>query len=138
MKRSNQLLILISSALFIMSSFTVAGQQKQPAQKVKSITVYNEKFDKLVSKKSKESEITYDAHGNITEEIEYVNDKIDKHFQYQYDASDNKIKDIELDNSGKITKTSEYKYDKGLKIEKIIYGSDGKPKTKKTYVYTIF
>jgi hypothetical protein len=132
------MLILIPAALFIMSTYTAAGQQKQLLPKIKSVTVYNEKFDKLVSRKNKESETTYDAHGNIVEEIEYVNNKIDKHFQYQYDASDNKIKDIEFDSSGKITKTSEYKYDKGLKIEKTIYGSDGKPKTKKTYVYTTF
>jgi hypothetical protein len=122
----------------MMSTNTAAGQQKPVPPKVKSVIVYDEKFDKLVAKKSKESETVYDAHGNIIEEIEYINNKVDKHFQYQYDASDNKIKEFELDSSGKITKTSEYKYDKGLRIEKTIAGADGKVRTKKTYVYTTF
>ena len=95
-------------------------------------------FMQLVSKKTKESETVYDAHGNIIEEIQYINNKVDTHFQYQYDASDNKIKELELDGSGKVTKTSEYKFDKGLRIEKTIAGADGKVKTKKTYVYTTF
>jgi hypothetical protein len=121
-----------------MSTFTAAGQQKPAVPKVKSVTVYEEKYDKLVSRKSKESEIVYDAHGNIIEEIEYINNKVDKHFKYEYDASDNKIKELELDSSGKVTKTSEYKFDKGLRTEKTIYGADGKLRTKKTYVYTTF
>jgi len=138
MKTFNKLLILVPAALFLMSTFSAIGQQKPALPKVKSIIVYDEKFDKLVSKKSKDSETVYDAHGNIIEEIQYVNNKVDTHFQYQYDASDNKIKELELDSSGKVTKTSEYKYDKGLRIEKTIAGADGKIKTKKTYVYTTF
>ena len=138
MKPFNKTLILITAGLLLTSTFTAAGQQKTAVPKVKSVTVYDEKFDKLVSKKSKESEIVYDAHGNIIEEIEYINNKVDKHFQYEYDASDNKIKELELDSSGKVTKTSEYKFDKGLRTEKTIYGADGKLRTKKTYVYTTF
>jgi len=138
MKLFKSILLLFPAALFMMSANTAAGQLKPVQPKVKSITVYDEKFDKLVAKKSKESETVYDTHGNIIEEIEYINNKVDKHFQYQYDASDNKIKEFELDSSGKITKTSEYKYDKGLRIEKTIAGADGKVRTKKTYVYTTF
>jgi hypothetical protein len=138
MKLFKSILLLFPAALFMMSTNTAASQQKPVQPKVKSVIVYDEKFDKLVAKKSKESETVYDAHGNIIEEIEYINNKVDKHFQYQYDASDNKIKEFELDSSGKITKTSEYKYDKGLRIEKTIAGADGKVRTKKTYVYTTF
>jgi hypothetical protein len=138
MKPFKKIYLLVPVALFMMSTYIAAGQQKPAPPKIKSIIVYDEKFDKLTSKKSKESETVFDAHGNITEEIQYVNNKIDKHFQYQYDANDNKIKELELDSSGKITKTSEYKFDKGLKIEKTIAGADGKVKTKKTYVYTTF
>lgn len=116
----------------------VSCQQKTSQQKIKSVIVYDEKFDKLLTKKSKESETVYDAHGNIIEEIEYINNKVDKHFQYQYDSNDNKIKELELDSSGKVTKTSEYKYDNGLRTEKTIAGPDGKVRTKKTYVYTKF
>lgn len=138
MKPFNKLLILVPAALFFMSTFDATGQQKPAPQKIKSVIVYDEKYDKLISKRTKDSETVYDAHGNIIEDIQYINNKVDKHFQYQYDASDNKIKELELDSSGKVTKTSEYKFDKGLRIEKTIYGADGKLKTKKTYVYTTF
>jgi hypothetical protein len=138
MKLFKSVLLIVPVALFMMSTNTATGQQKPAQPKIKSVIVYDEKYDKLISKKSKESETVYDAHGNIIEEIEYVNNKVDKHFQYQYDASDNKIKELELDSSGKVTKTSEYKYDKGLRIEKTIAGADGKVRTKKTYVYTTF
>jgi hypothetical protein len=131
-------LILVPAALLIMCTFTATGQQKQALPKIKSVIVYDEKFDKLISKKNKDSETIYDAHGNIIEEITYVNNKVDTHIQYQYDASDNKIKELELDSSGKVTKTSEYKFDKGLRVEKTVYGADGKLKTKKTYVYTTY
>jgi hypothetical protein len=138
MKRFKLILLLAPAALFMMNTSNASGQQKPSQAKIKSVIVYDEKFDKLVSKKIRESETVYDAHGNIIEEIEYLNNKVDKHFQYQYDENDNKIKELELDSSGKVTKTSEYKYDKGLRIEKTIAGADGKIKTKKTYVYTTF
>jgi hypothetical protein len=138
MKLFKSVLLIVPAALFMMNMNTAAGQQKPAQPKIKSVIVYDEKYDKLISKKSKESETVYDAHGNIIEEIAYVNNKVDKHFQYQYDASDNKIKELELDSSGKVTKTSEYKYDKGLRIEKTIAGADGKVRTKKTYIYTTF
>jgi YD repeat-containing protein len=138
MKPNIKLIILVPAALFFVNTFTATCQQKQTQPKIKSVIVYDEKFDKLISKKNKDSETVYDAHGNIIEEITYINNKVDKHFQYQYDASDNKIKELELDGLGKVKKTSEYKFDKGLRIEKTVYGADGKLKTKKTYVYTTF
>ena len=138
MKRIKFILLLTPAVLFAMNTLNVSAQQATSQPKVKSVTVYDEKFDKLISKKTKESETTYDAHGNIIEEIEYSNNKVDKHFQYQYDANNNKIKETEFDGAGKVTKISEYKYDKGLRTEKTIAGADGKVRTKKTYVYTTF
>ncbi|MGD0342045.1 MAG: hypothetical protein ABSA76_10105 [Bacteroidales bacterium] len=138
MKQFKHILIIATVALFLMSTYTAIAQQKPAQSKVRSVTVYDEKFDKRVYEKSKLSESTYDTHGNIIEEIDYVNNKVDKHFQYQYDASDNQIREIELDSSGKITKTTEYKYDRGLKVEKTVSGADGKVKSKQTYIYTTF
>ena len=138
MKKIRIMLALTTVLLFLIGGNTLYGQQKPALPKVKTVVVYDEKFDKLISKKTKESETSYDAHGNITEEITYTNGKIDSHMQYQYDANDNKIKEIELDSNGKVTKTSEYKYDKGLRVEKTIAGADGKVRTKKTYIYTTY
>lgn len=130
-------LILILLFLFLSDSVIVYAQQ--PGQpKIKNISVYSEKFDKMISRKIKNSETNYDSKGNVIEEIEYANNKIDKHAQYQFDESNHMIKEIDLDASGKIIKTTEYKYENGLKTEKSIYGSDGKIKSRKTYVYTTY
>lgn len=131
-------LISVSIILFIISNINVFSQQNSAQNKIKSVVVYEEKFDKLVSKKLKESETNYDSRGNITEEIEYSGGKINKHFTYQYDSADNKIKETELDFTGKVIKITEYKIDKGLRTEKIVYDANMKIKSKKTYVYTSY
>lgn len=138
MKVSGRFILIITTAALSFSALPVMAQQKAGQQKLKSVTVYDEKLNNLISKKSKESEITYDDHGNILEDIEYSANKVTSHFQYQYDSNDNKIKEIEFDASGKVSKTSEYKFDKGLRTEKTIFGPDGKLRTRKTYVYTTF
>jgi hypothetical protein len=90
----------------------------------------------LVKKQYKESETYYDAHGNIIESINYKLGKVDKHFKYQYDAENNKIKEEEFETSGRLKEYSEYKYSEGLRTEKVVYDSNKKTKSKKTYVYT--
>jgi hypothetical protein len=138
MRSIKRTLVLVTLTLFIFNTLNVFCQQKSTQPKVKSVTVYEESYDRLVTKKYKESETTYDSRGNIIEDIQYTDGKIDKHFQYQYDSADNKIKEIEFDSSGKVDKTSEYKYDKGLRIEKTVYDSAGKIKSKKLYIYTTY
>jgi|WetSurMetagenome_2_1015567.scaffolds.fasta_scaffold10548_2 hypothetical protein len=139
MKKSKKLLLIFVTALVLASPSLLFAQEKAGQPKLKTVTVYDEKFDNLISKKVIESQVTYDIKGNILEEIEYTGTKVTKHFQYQYDADGNKIKEIEFDPSGKVSKTSEYKIDsRGLRTEKTIFGTDGKLKTRKTYVYTTF
>lgn len=139
MKKSKVILLLLVTA-FLFAIPSLASAQDKPGQpKLKTVTVYDEKFDNLISKKVIESQVTYDIKGNILEEIEYSGTKVTKHFQYQYDENSNKIKEIEFDAAGKVSKTSEYKIDsRGLRTEKTIYGPDGKLRRRKTYVYTTF
>ena len=138
MRPSKRSFFLILTIIFMSGAVNVSAQQADSDPKVKSITVYEEKFDKLVSKQVKESETTYDVKGNILEDIQYLDGKVDKHFKYQYDANNNKIKETEFDPSGNIAEYSEYKYDKNLRIEKTVYDPKGKLKLKKVYVYTTF
>ena len=86
----------------------------------------------LVKKQYKESETYYDTHGNVVESINYKLGKVDKHFKYEYDADNNKIKEEEFDASGKIKETSDYKYENGLRTEKNVYDSNKKLKSRKT------
>ncbi len=124
--------------VFLFSMPCLNAQQASPAPKVKTVIVYEEKFDKLVSKKLKESETTYDVNGNILEDIQYKEGKVDKHFKYQYDANNNKVKETEYDSSGNISEYSEYKYDRNLRVEKTVFTSQGKMTLKKVYIYTTY
>jgi hypothetical protein len=135
-KRFSFIPVLLTVLLFN-TSYTF-GQQDITPNKIKSIVVYEEKFDKLFSKKVKESETFYDSRGNITEDIQYKEGKIDKHFTYQYDSENNKIKEIEFDSSGKVIKTSDYKIEKGVRTEKVVYDANMKVKSRKTYIYTTY
>jgi len=127
---------------FLIVSFTVLGavgfgQKNDDIVPVgtKSIVVTEQKFDGTASKTFKDSETYYDAKGNITEEITYKDGKVETHFKYAYDANGNKIKEIELTSGGKVKKTSEYKYQGKLRIEKTVFDETGKVKSKKTYKY---
>lgn len=111
-------------------------QKADPGQKIKSIVVLEEKSDMLVKKQVKESETYYDEKGNVIEEINYKQGKVDKHFKYHYNSEGNKIKEEEFEPSGKLKESSEYKYENGLRVEKIVYDPDRKIKMKKAYIYT--
>jgi hypothetical protein len=107
--------------LILSGIYTSAECQKSaPKEKIKSIIVLEEKHDMLVKKQYKESETYFDIKGNVIEEITYKQGKVNKHFRYQYDQDDNKIKEEELDQSGRIIESSEYK------------------KSRKTYQYSIY
>ncbi len=126
--------------IFLISSGVESFCQKtEPAKtKLKSATVYTEKTNALVAKRFKESEITYDQQGNMLEEIYYKEGRVTKHFKYQYDADGNKVREEEFDPSGKLKEFSEYKFNKGLRTEKIVYDPQRNIKMKKTYVYTTY
>jgi len=116
----------------------VFGQDKKAAaNKLKSITVSEQKFEKgAAGKATVESVTRYDQAGNIIEEIEYKLGKVDKHFTYKYDASNNKIQEVELDASGKKIKVAEYKYDSNnLRTEKTVYDGSNQILSRKTYKY---
>ena len=138
MKTKSSLLILVLLMLLIASGTKVFSQQSNAMNKIKTVVIYEEKFDKLISKKYKESETSYDDRGNIIEEIQYIEGKVDKHFAYQYDSQNNKIKETEFYSNGRVMKISEYKIEKGLRTEKTVYDSNMKVKSKKTYVYTSY
>jgi hypothetical protein len=136
MEKIKPVVMILLLAGFCLS---VAGQKaKDPKPRIKSLIVLEEKYDQLVRKQYKESETYYDERGNILEEITYKQGKIDKHFKYQYDADDNKIREEEYDVSGKLIEYSEYRIENGFRVEKVVYEPNKKPKTRKLYQYTTF
>jgi hypothetical protein len=133
MKTTGTLLSIILISFFTMP---VQAQKAVTTEKIKSLIVSEEKYDMLVKKQYKESETYYDSNGNVIESITYKQGKTDKHFKYQYDQDNNKIREEELDSSGKLKEYSEYKYVNGLRTEKVVYDQGKKVKSRKTYVYT--
>ncbi len=124
--------------LIISLNATLIAQQKESEKKIKSIKVTQEKYDMLVSRKYKDTEQYFDSRGNLLEDIIYKQGKVSKHFKYQYDSDNNKIREEEFDPSGRLIEFSEYKYENGLRTEKDVYDSNKKLKSKKTYEYTTF
>jgi antitoxin component YwqK of YwqJK toxin-antitoxin module len=126
--------------ILILTTLTLKAYSQKPvnSNKIKSQIVTEEKYDMLVKKQFKESETYYDTRGNIIESITYKQGKVDKHFKYQYDSDDNKIKEEEFDATGRIKESSEYKYSNGMRTEKSVFDPNKKLKSKKTYIYTSY
>lgn len=134
MKTSKAFLI----AVLVSGVYFSAYSQSPGKDRIKSLVVFEERSDVLVKKPLKESETYYDERGNVIEEIEYKQGKVDKHFRYKYDDNGNKVLEEDLDPSGKLREYSEYKIENGLRVEKIVYDPDKKVKLRKIYQYTMF
>ncbi len=128
---------MIASLLTTINSY-VNAQETNQQEKIKSIVVYTEKHDALVTRKYKDLEQYYDPRGNLLEEITYKQGKISKHFKYYYDQQNNKIKEEEYGPSGHMIESSEYRYENGLRVEKTVYDADRKVRTRKVYQYTTY
>jgi len=135
MKKARVIFIL---TVIISLNASLCAQKKEPDKKIKSIIVYQEKYDMIVKHKYKDTEQYFDSRGNLIEDITYKQGKVTKHFKYQYDSDDNKIKEEEFDPSGRLIETSEYKYADGMRTEKYVFDANKKLKSKKTYQYTTF
>jgi hypothetical protein len=118
------------------TSLSANCQDSVKNNRIKSIIVSEEKYDVAIKKQYKESETYYDSRGNVIEELTYKEGKQNKHFKYQYDSDDNKIKEEEYDPSGKVIEYSEYKIENGLRVEKSVYDGNKKIKSRKIYQYT--
>lgn len=130
-----QALVVVSLLLL---QTNLQAQEKAPVPKLKSITVQEEDFAKSNGNKRLESETTYDQAGNVVEEKQYKDGKFDSHEKNEYDKDGNKIKVTEFDEAGKVLKYTTYKYEKGLKAEKTVYGANQKMKSRKTYQYKFY
>ena len=130
--------VIMLLTLMISLNASLSAQKKESDRKVKSIIVYQEKYDMLVNRKFKDTEQYFDSRGNLIEDITYKQGKVTKHFKYQYDSDDNKIKEEEFDPSGRLIESSEYKYADGMRTEKYVFDANKKLKSKKTYQYTTF
>lgn len=134
--KSIKYLLLFTAAIWLNAE--LAAQNDKQERKIKSIVVYQEKHDMIVAKRYKDSEQYFDANGNLLEDIVYKQGKITKHFKYQYDSENNKIREEKYDPAGRLLEYSEYKYENGLRTLKTVYDANKKLKSKKIYVYSVY
>jgi antitoxin component YwqK of YwqJK toxin-antitoxin module len=131
--------LLMAFTFMLLINLNLPAQSKVQIPKIKSLIV-NEQQEagKGTGKPQLESETNYDPAGNVIEEKQYKDGKLDSHVKNEYDSDSNKIKVTELDDSGKILKYTVYKYDKGLRTEKLVYLPNQKLKSRKTYQYKFY
>lgn len=58
-------------------------------------------------------------------------------FKYKYDQEGNVVEELELDPKGAQKEKFTYKYEKGLKLEKLTYDAKNRLTKKKTYEYVL-
>ncbi|MCX7987653.1 MAG: hypothetical protein N2662_12020 [Bacteroidales bacterium] len=131
-------LFLSGALLLILPLVNVDAQKKKTVleKHIKTVTVYNEDYEKNNGRQVKDSFTRFDEEGNVIEEIEYDEyGKVKKHLLYEYDKDGNKIKETSLTPKGTTASVIEFKYENGLKKEKIVYNGSGKIIQKKKYIY---
>jgi hypothetical protein len=136
--RKNKLALLSLALLLVLGTSNIYSQEKTKDQKVKRVTVTEEKHDGRLVTTNIESETSYDINGNIVEQILYKGGEVDTHFRYEYDSNGNKIKEIEYTKKGAVDKISEYKIQNGHRVEKTVYDSRKNLLLKKTYQYLYY
>jgi hypothetical protein len=134
----NKIALVCLALMLVSGTSNIYSQEKTKDQKVKRVTVTEEKHDGRDVTTNIESETSYDINGNIVEQILYKGGEVDTHFRYEYDANNKKIKEIEYTKKGAVDKISEYKIQNGQRVEKTVYDSKKNLLLKKTYQYLYY
>ncbi len=117
---------------------TSNGQSKKKAKEngIKSKVEWQIEYKNGTETRFKESEFKFDDAGNTIME-KYYDEKGNtiKHIEYQYDDNDRLIVETAYNPKGQLLKKEEYKYNGDLKVEKKVFGPDGKLKSRKIYEY---
>ncbi|MDA3927499.1 MAG: hypothetical protein PF541_00975 [Prolixibacteraceae bacterium] len=77
----------------------------------------------------------YDYKGDLVELKEFKEGNIDKWVKYTYDRETNLIEEIELNQKGDQKERTVYKFEKGLKTEKLSYDDKDRLTKSKKYEY---
>lgn len=135
--------ILYFLFLFLASTYTLSAQNnsdKKTKPVIKSVTVSEQDYDdgKPDDGPETKSQTFFDKKGNIIKEIDYKDGKIDEIIEYEYNSDSQKTKEVKKNHKGNIKKTTTYKYNNGLKVEKAVYDENNVIKSKKIYSYEKF
>ena len=132
--------LLISLSLFLITLITYAQDKKEVIEKGIQVK-RNYELDIANGDKepSIEKEEYYNFRGDITEIKEFTDSgkTITLWFKYKYDAMGNIVEEQELNSKGEQKERYEYKYENGLKTEKLYYDNKNRLFKKKIYKYEL-
>lgn len=93
-------------------------------------------YDNDKETKYKEYEAHFDRQGNVLMEKNYdEKGNTISHYEYKYDKGGNEILKVVYNPKGEVIERIETTYKNGFKVEKRVYGPNGKLKSKKIYEY---
>jgi len=132
------LLIILSLLAFTLVSF---GQDKKEVIE-KGIQVkrnYELNIANGDKEPSLEKEEYYNFRGDLVEIKEFTDagKNISIWFKYKYDPQGNLIEEIELNSKGETKERFEYKYENGLKTEKLYFDNKNRLSKKKIFKYEL-
>jgi len=137
MKIKHQLALIVLIILFACPNSAFAQKKKEIReagikQKIEWRIIYeNEKEIKY-----KEYEAQFDKQGNILMEKTYdEKGNIVKHIEYKYDGEGNEIMQTTFNSKGEVLERVETTYSNGFKVEKKVFGPNGKLKSRKVFEY---
>jgi hypothetical protein len=132
--------IAIAITILIVGVVAVTAQSKKGIREagIKQRIVKEIMYEKGFNTAMVEEENWYDSRGNLIE-IKKINSrgKLSNWMKYEYDADDNIITEITLDNKAKVVLKVVYVYNNGLRSEKLYYDRKNRLAKKKTYEYIV-
>jgi hypothetical protein len=99
---------------------------------------YDQDIENGDKERSLNKEEFFDAKGQLIEVKEYSDkgQKIKNWEKFKYNIDGDVIEEQELDSKGVLTKKTEYKYENGLKTERLEYDGKGRLTERRSYEYS--
>ncbi len=132
---------IVIAFVFILLSVVAFGQDRKEVIEKGIQVKRNYELDIAKGEKDPhiEKEEVYNFRGDLIEIKEYSEEGkvVSLWFRYKYDNQGNLIEEEELNGKGEIKERYEYKYENGLKTEKLYYDNKGRLFKKKIYKYEL-
>ncbi|HRX30567.1 MAG TPA: hypothetical protein P5349_01630 [Tenuifilaceae bacterium] len=128
--------ILITILVFTSLSSVAQKPKKMKELGIKSKTEWQYTYENGVESKYIEYQATYNSKGKISEE-KWFDEKGNtvKHFSYKYNQDGNEIEKVTYNSRNEVVQKEETSYENGLKVEKKVFDSQDKLKSKKVFEY---
>lgn len=123
--------------LIILFIFTLGASAQKKSEIVQRGIEVKRSYEQSLEDGEKEHQLIkeefFDIKGDLIELKEYDNGDIDAWFKYKFDVEGNLIEEIELNSKGEQKEKTTYKFENGVRVERLTY--DGKNRLTKSRIY---